>query len=597
MPNKLDLWNRLPRPSFDKKKLSKRMRKAEGATLKHANRFVFKRLNNIREVQWNVIVWVLAMGVLIAATGLQLMWNQQGYQTVAAAEDGIYAEAALGPVDTLNPLFANSSAEQSASYLMFSRLLNYDTTGHLNYDLATNITLNDTKTVYTITIRPDVKWHDGAKLTARDIEFTVDLMKDPNMRTVFSGWSDIGVKAINDTTIEFTLKSPFAPFENALVFPIVPQHLLSGVTPLSIRENNFSQNPVGSGPFKFNMIQSVDSTSGQKVIYMFRNDDYYGGTAKLSRFQLHSYNTESEIINALSKNEVNAATDLSITDIGSIKKSQYDIVAKPIQTGVYAILNTKSALLKDVSIRHSLQIATNTATIRQKLPNGTPALWLPFTTGQLTGNVPGAPIYNLESAKKLLDDNGWKLGKDNVREKAGTKLKLSVVTTKDNELEAVLQNLTDQWKKLGVITETKIIDLNDATQSDAQNILQPRNYDVLLYQLDIGADPDEYAYWHSSQDSTHGLNYSNYSNQISDDALISARARIEPTLRNAKYITFANQWLSDIPAIGLYQSTIKYAVSKGAQTFDTSNKLVSSVDRYSDILNWSVGSHTVYKTP
>ena len=597
MPDKLDLWNRLPRPSFDKKKLSRRMRKAEGATLKHANRFVFKRWENIREVQWHVIVWVLAMGVLIAATGLQLMWNQQGYQTVAAAENGIYAEAALGPVDTLNPLFANSSAEQSASYLMFSRLLNYDKTGHLNYDLANNVRVSADNTVYTISIRPNVKWHDGVKLTAKDVVFTVDLMKDPNTRTVYSGWSDIGVKAIDDNTVEFTLKSAFAPFEHALVFPIVPEHLLKGVTPLSIRENSFSQNPVGSGPFKFNMIQSVDSTSGRKVIYMVRNDDYYAGTVKLSRFQLHAYNTNDEILKALSKNEVNAATDLSSTDIGSVNKSQYDILTKPIQSGVYAIFNTKSALLQDASVRHALQLATDTAEIRKKLPVGTLALWLPLTSNQLTGNVPAAPAYDLASAQKLLDDSGWKLNKDNVREKGATKLKLSVVTTKNSELENVLQTLIDQWKKLGVITETKIIDLNDATHGDAQNILQPRNYDVLLYQLDIGADPDVYAYWHSSQASTHGLNYSNYSNQISDDAQISARARIEPAIRNAKYITFANQWLMDVPAIGLYQSTIEYAVSKGTQTFNSSNKLISSVDRYSDILNWAVGSRTVYKTP
>jgi peptide/nickel transport system substrate-binding protein len=597
MADKLDLWNRLPRPNFDKKKLTKRMRKAEGATLKHANRFVFKRWENIREVQRHVIVWVLAIGVLIAATGLQMMWNQQGYQTAAAAADGTYAEAALGPVDTLNPLFANSSAEQSASYLMFSRLLNYDSTGHLNNDLATNVSVNNTNTVYTVTIRPDVKWHDGVRLTAKDVAFTVNLMKDPNTRTVFSGWSDIGVKVINDTTIEFTLKSAFAPFEHALVFPIVPEHLLKGVTPLSIRENTFSQNPIGSGPFKFDMIQSVDSTSGRKVIYMVRNDDYYGGTAKLARFQLHTYNTNAEISAALSKNEVNAATDLSITDIGSIKKSQLNIITKPIQSGVYAILNTKSTLLKDALIRHVLQLATDTAQIRKKLPNGTPALWLPFTTGQLTGNVPKAPVYDLVSAKKILDDNGWKLNKNDVREKAGVVLKLSVVTTKDDELESVLQTLADQWKKLGVTTETKIIDLNDTTQGDAQTILQPRNYDVLLYQLDIGADPDIYAYWHSSQASMSGLNYSNYSNQISDDALVSARARVEPSLRNAKYITFANQWLTDVPAIGLYQSTIEYVASKGVQAFDNSNKLVSSVDRYSDVLNWSVGSRTVYKTP
>ena len=200
-------------------------------------------------------------------------------------------------------------------------------------------------------------------------------------------------------------------------------------------------------------------------------------------------------------------------------------------------------------------------------------------------------------SKQILDSDGWNLNKNKVREKGWVTLKLSVVTAKDNELESVLQTLTDQWKNLGLITETKIIDVNNVIGGDVQNILQPRNFDVLLYQLNIGADPDVYAYWHSSQASMHGLNYSNYSNPISDDALLSARARTEPVLRNAKYITFAKQWLSDVPAIGLYQSTTEYAISKGAQAFDGSNILVSPVDRYSDVLNWSVGSRTVYKTP
>jgi peptide/nickel transport system substrate-binding protein len=597
MAGKKDLWKRLPKPDFDRKKLTKRMRKAEGATIKHAHKFVIKRLDNIRDVQRHVIVWVIALGVLIAATGLQLMWNQQSYQTTAAAENGIYAEATLGPINTLNPLFASSSAEQSASDLIFSRLLNYDKTGHLNYDLATNVKVNDTNTDYTVTIRSDAKWQDGVKLTAKDVAFTVNLMRDPNTRTVFSGWSDIGTKVINDTTIEFTLKSAFAPFEHALVFPIVPEHILKDVMPLNIRENAFSQNPIGSGPFKFDMVQDIDSNSGRKVIYLVRNDDYYGGMAKSARFQLHVYDTNDEILNALSKNEVNAATDLSSTDIGSVDKSQYNILTKPIQSGVYAILNTSSAILKDVSVRRALQIATNTSQIRSKLPTNNPALWLPFTSGQLTGNVPSAPVYNLAAAKKMLDAGGWKLNNKNVREKNGTQLKLSVVTIKDSELEKVLQILTDQWKALGITTETNIIDLSDVTQGDVQNILQPRNFDVLLYQLNIGADPDVYAYWDSSQATMQGLNYSNYSNPISDDALTSARARVEPALRNAKYITFANQWLSDVPAIGLYQSTTQYVVSKKAQTFNSSNTLISPVDRYSDVLDWSVGTRVVYKTP
>ena len=115
--------------------------------------------------------------------------------------------------------------------------------------------------------------------------------------------------------------------------------------------------------------------------------------------------------------------------------------------------------------------------------------------------------------------------------------------------------------------------------------------------MNIGADPDVYAYWHSSQVSPKGSNFSNYSNAISDDALSSARSRVEPELRNAKYITFAKQWLADVPAIGLYQSTVQYVHSRNVRSFKDSTVLVSSIDRYSNILDWSVGNRSVYKTP
>ena len=592
-----DKWYRLPKISFNKRILTKRMRKVEGATIRHAHKFVIKRWSNVREVQWRVIVWILAMGLLIAATGLQLMWYQQSYRTTAPANDGIYAEAVLGPVDTLNPLFANTSAEQSASYLMFSSLLRYDKTGHLNYSLATGMKINNTNTVYTINIRPDVKWHDGTKLTASDIAFTVGLMKNPNVRTTITGWKDISAKVINDTTIEFTLPAIYAAFEHALTFPIVPKHILGSIAPSSIRENIFSKNPVGSGPFKLSFVQDVDTNSSRKVIYMVRNDNYYGGTADLARFQLHVYGTSDEIIKALSQNEVNAAADLLSADTINIDSKRYIISSDSIQSGVYAIINTKSALLSDVTLRRALQLATDTKSIRDKLPVRTLALDLPITNNQLTGDLPKALQYNLDSAKKLLDDNGWKLNSQGIREKDSKQLKLSVATMKNSEFEDVLETLTGQWRVLGVTIETQVLDPTDVTRNVVQNILQPRNFDVLLYQLNIGADPDVYAYWHSSQVSIQGSNFSNYSNVISDDALSSARTVIEPKLRNAKYITFINQWLADVPAIGLYQSTTQYVNSRNVKSFDSSNVLVSSIDRYSDVLDWSVGSRSVYKTP
>jgi len=592
-----DKWYRLPKVSFNKRILTNRMRKVEGATIKHAHKFIIKRWSNVREVQWHITLWILAMGVLIAVTGLQLMWYQQSYLVAAPDRNGTYAEAVLGPIDTLNPLFSSTSAERSSAYLMFSSLLQYDKTGHLNYDLATGVKISDANTVYTVSIRPDAKWHDGVQLTAKDVAFTINLMKNPNVRTAISGWKDISVKVIDDKTISFKLPAIYAAFEHALTFPIVPEHILGGIAPSSIRENAYSQNPIGSGPFKLNFIQNVTVSAGRKVVYMARNDDYYGGVAKLARFQLHAYNTSDDIIHALNLSEVNAAADLSPADITGIDTKRYSVTSQSVQSGVYAILNTKSATLKDISIRSALRLATDTKAILNKLPSATKPLELLFTTGQLTGAIPKAPGFNLESAKKVLDDNGWKLNKNGIREKDGKQLKLSVVTMKDSEFEHVLDILSGQWCALGITINTHVLDPNDVTQNVVQNILQPRNFDVLLYQYNIGADPDVYAYWHSSQATPQGSNFSNYSNVISDEALTSARARVEPTLRNAKYITFAKQWLSDVPAIALYQSTAQYVTSNNVHSFDNSNVLITPIDRYSDVLNWSAGTRSVYKTP
>lgn len=592
-------WHRLKKVSFNRKDLSRRMRKAEGVTVRHARKFIFRRLGNVREVRRHIMMWVIAVGVLIGASGLQLMWYQQNYRTEAKANDGTYAEAVLGPVDTLNPLFSTTSAEESASHLLFSRLLNYDASGHLNNDLAVDVAVDGPGTVYTVKLRKDAMWHDGIKLTASDVAFTVGLLKNPAVRsTIPADWSSIAVNVVDDYTLTFTLPIVIAAFPHALTFPIVPKHILSKVEPNAIRENDFSRSPVGSGPFKLRFIQDVDASVGRKIIHLERNSDYYMGAAKLERFQLHAYTNQDAIVRALASGEVNAAADLSATAAGQVNTDRYNVKSEPVQSGLYAIFNTTREALKDKAVRQALQRGTDTKAIRDQLGAGTPALDLPFINGQLTGDVPQVASYDVEAAKQLLDTAGWTLD-GATRKKAGAELKLSVVTTKDTEYERVLELLAAQWRQLGIVVDTQIVDPSDASQQVVQTILQPRSYDVLLYQLTIGADPDVYAYWHSSQaqPNSRGRNLSNYANTISDDALSSARSRREPSLRNAKYLTFARQWVSDVPAIGLYQSTAQYVYSKNAGSFNDSNVFVSAIDRYDDVLYWSVGTRSVFKTP
>lgn len=556
------------------------------------------RWENIRFVRRHVIGWLVLVGVLIAAVGLQLNWFQRSYSTTAPAVGGTYAEAVLGPLDNLNPIYATTSAEYSASKLLFSSLYDYDDSGHLRGDLARTIKTNEEGTTYTVTLRKDAKWEDGARLTAKDIVFTINTIKNPATRSTIKGWQDIDVKALDDTTVVFTLPSTYAAFPHALTFPILPRHILADVRPGSLRENNFSQSPVGSGPFRLRLLQIIDMMNSRKIVHMSANKDYYRGAPKLSRFQLHVYSTSDAITTALRTSEVNAATDIAVDSTESIDKNRYTVISQPVNNGVYALFNTNGEILKDKTVRQALQRATNTSAIRDKVSPDVGSLDLPFIDGQLTGgDIPKKPGFDTAKAGQMLEESGWKLQADGTRAKDGQPLKIRITTLKGSGYDKVLEVLAQQWRAVGITIEAQILDPSDATQEDVSQRLQRRDFDVLLYELAIGADPDVYAYWHSSQSSQRLLNLSSYANATADEALSSARSRIDPELRNAKYVSFAKQWLEDAPAIGLYQPVVHYAYAKTSQAMNLDMTLIAPRDRYADILYWTADQTTVYKTP
>lgn len=581
--------------SVNSKSISKKYKKAENATLRHARRFLFKRLDNFREARRFVAMWVLFVGLIIGATGIQFLWYQNSYKTSASSRSGTYTEAVQGPLDTLNPLYADTSAEESVSRLVFSRLLRHDFSGNINYDLAEKMELSEDKQTYTVSIRPDARWHDGLYVRAKDVVFTVGLVKNDLVRSNISGWASIKVKEIDSKTVSFELPSVYAPFPQALEqLPILPEHILRDIDPSQLRESSFSNNPIGSGPFAARTVQDVGGSS-RKVVHLVRNEDFYRGRINLDRFQLYVYESVDSLKNAVKSGEVTAATGFSVTDVEDFNQSRYEVTSRPTNSGVYAIFNNSSAMLSDIKVRQALQSGTDMNKVRQALGEDTVPLHLPFISDQVSGEVPAEVKYDLSHAKKLLDEAGWVL--DGTERKKGDKsLQLSVVSTKNNDYEKVLGELASQWRSLGITVTTNIVDSSDPSQNVVQDILQPRKYDVLLYSLTIGGDPDVFLYWHSTQ-ANGGYNFANYKNPISDEALITARTRVEPELRDAKYITFAKQWLNDAPALGIYQSTVQYVHTHSVRSSNPNIRFVSSVDRYGDVMDWSVGSRQVYKTP
>lgn len=592
-------WNQFRSIKLDRKQVARRVRKAETATQRHAHRFIIRRIDNVRLVSREITTWLVLIGFLIAGIGAQLAFGQRGYSADARKAGGLYAEGVRGPINTLNPLYVTTSAESSAARLLFSSLYNYDATGALHQDLATGMTIDDAHTVYTVTIRDGVKWHDGKPLTAQDVVYTINLIKSPAVRSPLRiNWLDVSVRALDDKTVQFNLPAPYAAFSHALTFPVVPQHILQNVAPAAVRESAFSQSPIGSGPFTFKRLQEADTLSRARVVHMVANTAYYAGAPKLARFELHAYENDNALLRAIDIGEVSGAADVPSSSVAQIKKnSQYHITPASLDSGVYLILNTANPMLSDVKVRQALQAATDTAAIRKAVGGNLNALDGPLLNSQLTGDdVPHAAAADLTRAASLLDQAGWKIS-GSYREKDGQKLELTITTTQDKEFNLVLKQVEAQWRKLGVLVHSSTVDTTKAASSFVQNTLQGRNFDVLLYELVIGADPDVYAYWHSSQIGAAGYNFANYSNRIVDASLASARTRLEPDLRNAKYKQFVKQWLEDAPAIGLYQPTLEYVTNTGVDAVAAGSHLATSADRYANVQYWTVDSATVYKTP
>lgn len=591
-------WKRFQRISFDSKTFSKRALRAENTTTRHARKFVVGKLDSLRNVKQHVVLWLSIIGLLIGAVALQMFWYQQAYRTMAWKDGGTYAEAVLGPLSTLNPLYASTPAEQSASKLLFSSLYTYDDTGNLADDLATSTTIAQSGKEYVVKIRDDAKWSDDTKLTAQDIVFTVNLMKSADVRSVMYGnWTDVTAEAMDERTVKFILPAQYASFPHALTFSVLPRHVLEGVAPASIRQSTFSVSPVGSGPFTLRLLQNAPD-GRHKIANLSAAPRYYKGTPSLARFELHGYNDQDDMVRALQTGEVNAAAGTNVQK--SDLPSTYTTKEYPVNSGVYALFNSDRPTMKDAKVRQALQAGTDTADVRKAIGYDVPAMHLPFVNGQLKGEgIPGPVPFDEARAKALLDEAGWKVAAgQTVRQNAtGQQLELSIVTVKDSTYEKVLERLAGQWRRLGVKVHTDIKDPSSRSQDFVRTTLQPREYDVLLYKLVIGVDPDVYAYWHSSQGTRQGYNFANYRNNTADEALSSARTRAEPELRNEKYKSFAEQWLKDAPAIGLYQSVLQYVYRPSVQPDIASSGVPSESDRYSNVRYWSAEQLPVYKTP
>jgi peptide/nickel transport system substrate-binding protein len=558
-------------------------------TEKSIETHIFRRFSRLRPVRRFVISWLLLIVLVIGGVLIQTVLLSGYFQTYRPVPGGIYSEGVLGRFTTANPLFASGAVDTTVSHLVFNGLFGYDVQNKLAPELASDYSVDTKGTVYTVHLKPHLRWQDGKPLTAADVVFTYHTIQNPDVRSpLLSSWQGIAITATDASTIVFKLPGVLASFPYNLTTGIVPKHLLGSVTPADLRSADFNTvQPIGSGAFAWHTIQVTgnDPNTQQEQIALLPFAGYQAGKPKLQEFIVRAYANQHKLISDLQAHQLTAAegfNNLPKELAHNTSLSQHSLL---LTAANMIFFKTSTGTLSDPSVRQALSRTTNVPAITASLSYPTHEVREPLLQGQLAYDPTAVQAaFNLNAAAQL-DKAGWLIGKTGLRYKDGKPLRIILTASDSPEYRTVCQLLKQQWGRAGVDLR---IQLQDST--NFQSTLSSHSYEALLYGISIGVDPDVFVYWDSSQAdirSTNRLNLSEYKNTVADSALESGRTRLDPALRTIKYKPFLQAWQQDVPAIGLYQPRVLYVTSIAVAGF-SDHAVNNAAERFYNIQNWQI---------
>lgn len=554
------------------------------------DRLLIRRFDSLVSVRRFVLLWVSLFALLFFCVVVQLRALSPHYQKLVPVPGGMYSEGLIGNFTNANPLYATGTADSTISHLIFSGLFKYDTSNRLVGDLAKGWQVDPSGKTYTVTLKKGLTWHDGTPLTSADVVFTYDTIQKPEAQSsLYTSWQGIKVAATNANTVVFSLPNTLSSFPYALTNGIVPAHLLKKIPAQQLRSADFNVKPIGTGPFmwKFVEVTGADSTLRQQRISLAPFNHYWAGKPKLDGFSILTFNDDQRLIDAFKSKQINAISGFETLPDELIGDKSIQTYTTPLTSEVMSFFNNSRPLLSDVSIRRALVSGVDRRQIVPLLPYTVNPLNSPLLPGQV-GYTPSVTqlAYNPAQANQLLDQAGWVRGPGGQRIKDGKQLALSL-SSQDTEIYSrVAKFLQNQWGALGI----KVV-VHYYSSDDLQSvIISNHDYDILLYGINIGVDPDVFAYWDSSQASAGSqghLNLSEYKSTVADQALEAGRTRLDPAVRAVKYTTFATTWSQDAPALALYQPRFLY-ITHGPVFGYERKSANGAVDRFYNVSNWMI---------
>jgi len=396
--------------------------------------------------------------------------------------------ANIADVLRMDPMLVTDVPTATVVFQIFEFLVDYDyETKQYLPGLATSWEASEDAKTWTFKLRKGVKFHDGTPFNAEAVKFTIDRVLDPQSESPLAqDFRDNieSVEVVDEYTVVFHLKHPLASF----IDRIIRNQGAMIVSPTAVKKYGkaFSNNPVGTGPFMFK-----EWVAGDRVV-LVKNPDYWGGVPIIDKLIFKPMPESAAQVAALQAGEVDVILNIPKESLEIIEKDPNIKVYKlPGYTIFGIVLNHKSEFFSDIRVRQAINYAIDKDEIVNTLFKGIGArACTPLPLASWAYNEEGVNKfeYNVEKARALLEQAGWKPGPDGILEKDGKKFSFVCITQEGKEAEDLVTAVQNYLRKVGIDMKVQILEYGTWV-----DMLVTHQFDMGYIWWSAGSgDPDQY---------------------------------------------------------------------------------------------------------
>lgn len=538
------------------------------------------------------IVFGLFSTLLIVSSLVLIFKLNEELKISVPQRGGSISEGIVGTPRFINPVIAVSNADRALTSIVFSGLLKKDENGNIIPDLASSYEISEDGKTYTFFIKENLTFHNGQKLTAEDVVFTIEKIKDPAIKSPLRAeWEGITVQAVDEMTVEFNLGKAFSPFVEYATVGILPKSLWQDIYAEEFALTDYNLYAIGSGPYEISGINKNDGVPESFVLKSFK--DYSLGEPFIKNITIKSFDNEEDAAKSFKAGNIDLVGILSTDNSEAITKNAEKVEVSTLPRIFSIFINpSNNEVLGDQKLLTVLSGAINRDELVKNVLDGFGvSLYGPLPENNYPKYI---KTLSAEEAGVALDELGWKLNGENIRNKEINKKKVylsfTLSTSDAPELSETARMVSEMMATVGV--EIKVQPYEIGTLN--QDIIRPRDYEMLLFGQVLASDTDLYSFWHSSQRNDPGINVGKYASVRADSLLEQAVEEIDREEQEKLLAEAADVIARENGAIFLYAPSYIYALNKDIGNLSI-NKISSTVDRFANIEDWYVLTERVWK--